>query len=135
MDEQVCNYVDIQDSRYCNYIVYSLKECDSRLVRLVDAYKEHGHKKANLDPLLQEPSSNLPEFILNPQRFGLSEDKDEKFVVDSILPGYSRGRASLSEVLDYLEAMYCGTLTIQTAHIGVRAWKLLKHCDNITHTV
>jgi len=103
------------------HYIYSLSEYDSRLVRLIDAYKEHGHKKANLDPLLQGPSSTLPDFVLNPRRFGLGKDQDEEFEVANILTGYLHSRATLTEVLDYLEVVYCGTMAIQTAHISVRS--------------
>ena len=92
---------------------------DARLVRLVEAYREHGHRKAKLDPFFRTSSSNLSEYVLNPQRFGLG-DRREELELRDIFPGLLQPRASLADVVDYLEGMYCGTMAIQAAHICVR---------------
>ncbi len=87
------------------------------LQQLIDAYREHGHLKASLDPLgLMRTSS--PPYPLEPQAFGLL-DSDGEFAVQDVLPGFPRSKGSLHEVVAYLEHMYCGTMSLESAHISV----------------
>ena len=84
------------------------------------AYRDQGHLKACLDPLcMKNGSTDLLEHILNPRIFGLAEDGGQVFEVDGVLHGFPEPRGSLPEVLDYLEGMYCSTMSLQATYISV----------------
>ena len=91
----------------------------------MEAYQDQGHLKAHLDPLIKSPSSNLPDYVLNPRRFGLVDDGGHDFELGGILPGFTQAKGSLTEVVDYLKTVYCGTMTIQAAHIQVSLYDSL----------
>ena len=102
---------------------------DPNLVRLVEAYRAYGHLKACLDPLHLKNGSTLhSESILSPHSFGLPEDAGKVFEVRDVLSGASQTQHSLSEVVEYLEGMYCGTMALQTAHMSVSSVCLHATC-------
>lgn len=86
---------------------------------LIQTYREYGYFKAKLDPL------GLREFqtaFLDLSRFGLDKvEPTRKFEIGKILglPG-----ATLPQILEKLEAIYCGTLSCQIADTDpkVRQW-------------
>ncbi len=88
---------------------------------LIEHYRDYGHLKANLDPLgLWKPS--LESFDLG--KFGLkASDLDQTFAVGALL-GFEKSK--LRDIIAFLEATYCQTLTAQVAECRpeVRNWFL-----------
>lgn len=91
---------------------------DPRLHRLIDAYRDHGHLKARLDPLgLGDPAPLA--YPLHPQGFGLPDSGEQFSALQELLPAFSRTKGCTSDVVDYLEHMYCGGISLEVAHISV----------------
>lgn len=90
-----------------------------KVVKLIEAYRNFGHIKANLDPLAIQKTN--PEFFhLN--KFGLN-DKDLKDVFHAGKLCLGR-EAQLAEIVSFLEASYCGTLTVEYDNVSpeIREW-------------
>ncbi|KAJ3412904.1 hypothetical protein HDV05_008768 [Chytridiales sp. JEL 0842] len=88
----------------------------ANLVRLVVAYRTHGHRLAGLDPLDLTPkdSSTLPE--LDPARYGLKGS--DRYKIDGIvkMPGGLK-EATVDEVVDNLKKTYLGSIGFEFGHI------------------
>ncbi|MGL4824744.1 MAG: 2-oxoglutarate dehydrogenase E1 subunit family protein, partial [Alphaproteobacteria bacterium] len=86
--------------------------------QLARAYRIKGHLAAQLDPLNLD-TRTLPE-ELAPQAYGLSEQDLKKPVsLNGILPSGSLGvdQASVQTVIDFLRAVYCGSLGAEFMYI------------------
>jgi 2-oxoglutarate dehydrogenase E1 component len=91
-----------------------------RVDRLVEAYREHGHLHARLDPLGLERSGDEP---ISLDTFGLSE-------ADLALPvasdaGGKEGTRSLRDLVARLQETYCRTIGVELAHLhdrDLRSW-------------
>jgi 2-oxoglutarate dehydrogenase E1 component len=85
---------------------------------LVQAYREFGHLRANLDPLgLTQRAERL-----SPASFGLSEADLERRLAD---PDGEGGTLTLRELVSRLEETYCRTLGVELAHMHdaeLRGW-------------
>ena len=94
----------------------------ARVDRMVQAYREHGHLLALLDPLgLERRPSTLPAFGLS--EFGLSEADLDRPVAsgDPERPGTATPR----QLRARLEETYCRTLGVELAHLhdrDLRRW-------------
>lgn len=97
---------------------------DPRLHRLVEAYRDHGHFKACLDPLGLVNQSVEPQalYSLDPQGFGLSDSEGDLSGLQELLPAFPDVKGSVSDVVDYLEHMYCGGISLQLAHVSVSTY-------------
>lgn len=88
---------------------------------LIRAYRQFGHRKANLDPLGLK-KGRFPE--LDPQAFGL----DEKDLNTSYEIGSAVGLkgAKLKDIITKLEAIYCGTIAAEFTDCepDVQRWML-----------
>ncbi len=86
---------------------------------LIQTYREYGYFRAKLDPL------GLREFktsFLDLNRFGLDQvDPKKKFEIGKIL---GLQGATLPDILERLESIYCGSLSVQIADTDpkVRQW-------------
>ncbi len=88
--------------------------------RLVQAYREHGHLHARLDPLGLERRDT--EAALTLASFGLGEADLDRPVAD---PGRSAGARTLRELVARLQETYCRTLGVELAHLhdmDLRTW-------------
>ena len=93
------------------------RAAQANLWRLATAYREHGHRKATLDPLgLWQPESPLELSIAG---YGLEGRESELFRTEGIVFAFARPEASLSEIVQHLELTYCGTMALEVAHIEV----------------
>lgn len=96
---------------------FNKKELD--VYRLIRAYRDYGHLKADLDPLkLTQQESQ----ILDLSEYNLSEaDYNTRFQA-GIFIGLEDG--TLKQILNTLESTYCKTLTVQVAECApdVRMW-------------
>ncbi|KAM4828498.1 2-oxoadipate dehydrogenase complex component E1 isoform 2-T2 [Thomomys bottae] len=85
---------------------------DHGLSRLVTAYCEHGHKAAQINPLVtgQALPDNVPEIQ------DLVEMLQGPFTTTGLL-NMGKEEASLEEVLAYLNQIFCGPISIETAQL------------------
>lgn len=87
---------------------------NANLVRLVSAYREHGHKKATLDPLgIKQPR---PVAELDPSLYGLSLDSSETYNVTGIV-NIGKETATLQEILAHLDKTYCGNMAVEFSYL------------------
>ena len=85
-----------------------------KVLQLITAYRFRGHQRANLDPLNLMEREDVPDLSLSFQ--GLSTaDSDTIFQVGSYFLG--KDEAPLSEIVEALEATYCGSVGAEYMHI------------------
>lgn len=86
----------------------STKELDVYL--LINAYRNHGHFEAQVDPL---SNSQTPSEELSLSRFNLKEsDLNQPFQIGSVI---GKPNAKLKDIIAHLRQYYCGKLTVQCA--------------------
>lgn len=84
-----------------------------RALMLIRAYRVMGHFKANLDPLQLTSSRNIKE--LNPETYGFTEqDYDRPIFINGVL---NKEYATLNEIMQMLQANYCGDFGVEFMHI------------------
>lgn len=84
----------------------------ARAAALVQAFREHGHQMARLDPLGTDPPGH-PQ--LDPSFFGTSMEELEEVPASIIEPRW--GDEPLSEVLRRLEEAYVGSIGYEFEHL------------------
>jgi len=92
-----------------------------RAIMLIRAYRIRGHLRAKLDPLgLDEPTPH-PE--LDPETYGFTDaDWNRPIFINHVL---GLETATLREIMDLLEATYCGSIGVEFMHIqdpAQKAW-------------
>ncbi|MFQ3652110.1 MAG: 2-oxoglutarate dehydrogenase E1 component, partial [Gemmataceae bacterium] len=93
------------------------------IVRLIFAYRDIGHAKANLDPLGLAPRQENLLKLLELDEFNLTE-KDLDAVIDTA-PFFGLGHATLRELIQALQDTYCRSIGVEYMHIQdieVRRW-------------
>ncbi len=84
----------------------------AQVLRLINAYRAHGHLQAHLNPLGEPPA---PEPRLSIAHFGLTEaDLDESFAVGNYKDG---GQMKLRALLAALNETYCGHIGVEYFHV------------------
>jgi 2-oxoglutarate dehydrogenase E1 component len=90
----------------------AVTDSQTRIVRLINAYRDRGHFSAHLDPLGPPPPLH-PQLEL--AEFGFGEaDLDRTFDAS---PFIGLGRATLRELLAALRETYCRTIGVEYLHI------------------
>jgi 2-oxoglutarate dehydrogenase E1 component len=84
----------------------------ARAAALIQAFRDHGHQLARVDPLGGEPPGH-PQ--LDPAFFGTSMEELEKVPASLILQ--DGGDAPISETLKKLRDIYCGSIGFQFEHL------------------
>ena len=87
----------------------------TKVSQLIQSYRSRGHLNANLDPLGLRPSRNCEDLDIRFHKLN-SEDLSEEFELDSLDIG--KKSAKLSEIIQALEKIYCGTLGIEYNYIS-----------------
>ena len=85
-----------------------------RVVQLIQAYRNRGHQAAKLDPLGMMERELVPDLTL--EYHGLSKD-DLKIVFKTDTLEIGKDKASLQEIIDALQSIYCGELGIEYNYI------------------
>ena len=86
----------------------------SKVIRLIQSYRNRGHQKANLDPLGIMDRAEIEDLDL--EFHGLSkEDLNDEFYTDTLLIG--KEKATLKEIIESLKVIYCGNIGIEYNHI------------------
>eukprot|EP00761_Pharyngomonas_kirbyi_P013892 gb/GECH01013921.1/.p1 GENE.gb/GECH01013921.1/~~gb/GECH01013921.1/.p1 ORF type:complete len:928 (+),score=206.49 gb/GECH01013921.1/:1-2784(+) len=95
-------------------------DLECRLHTYIKAYRSHGHKESELDPLGFNPgNTKVPE--LNPAAYGLHQHKGPISVDGFLSIGgkNSRPQATVDEITEHLRQVYCGKSTMQVDHLSV----------------
>ncbi|MDT8449779.1 MAG: 2-oxoglutarate dehydrogenase E1 component [Wenzhouxiangellaceae bacterium] len=84
------------------------------VLRLINAYRVRGHKRADLDPLGLSDRPEVPDLELDFHH--LSEaDLDTEFHTGSLA---APDHLPLSEIIEICRQTYCGTIGVEYMHIG-----------------
>ena len=104
-----------------------------QLIMLIRAYRVRGHLKAKLDPL--EMNTSAPFVELDPRTYGFTEaDMPREFVLNNIL---GLEKATLAEILQTLNDVYCSSIGFEFMHIiapDQKLW-LQQRMENKEHQV
>jgi len=84
----------------------------ARAAFLIQAFRDHGHQLARIDPLGSDPPGH-PQ--LDPSFFGTSLQDLEEIPTSLVMDG--GGDAPLSETLFQLRTIYCGSIGYQFEHL------------------
>ncbi|XP_043944247.1 probable 2-oxoglutarate dehydrogenase E1 component DHKTD1, mitochondrial [Protopterus annectens] len=98
--------------------ISATQQVDHGLIRLVTAYREHGHKLAKINPLCsgEEVRDVVPEIQ------SITEVLHGPFNTNGLLE-FGKDEAFLEEVLEYLNRTYCGHISIETGILQSQAEK------------
>ncbi|KAI8913998.1 thiamine diphosphate-binding protein [Powellomyces hirtus] len=97
------------------------RNTNANLVRLVNMYRLHGHRAANVDPLNITHSEEI--FQLDPARYGIPELSKSYDVQGIVHVGEAedcakgKSKATLGEILSHLRRAYCGRIGYEFTHI------------------
>ena len=92
----------------------SVNEGQIRVIQLIQSYRNRGHQRANLDPLGIRKTSFCED--LDYDFHGLSEeDLKKEFDTDTL--NIKKDKATLEEIINSLNKIYCGTLGIEYNYI------------------
>ncbi|XP_076441946.1 2-oxoadipate dehydrogenase complex component E1-like [Babylonia areolata] len=86
----------------------------ANITRLVQAYRQYGHRKAQLDPLGLQTSKALPE--LDQRQYGIAAGDTSSVPLVGIFNGGGNA-LSISELINRLEQVYCGTMAAEFDHL------------------
>eukprot|EP00834_Sanchytrium_tribonematis_P005647 NODE_356_length_8904_cov_1.034412.p1 type:complete len:728 gc:universal NODE_356_length_8904_cov_1.034412:2064-4247(+) len=110
------NLADYTESEHNNRVK------NSNLLRLVSAFRQHGHKAAKIDPLDMTAPEDVKDLHL--YRYGFDEKDTTKLDVKGILhlgkpgnPSQGLPKASIRDIYKYLKSIYCGRIGYEFAHI------------------
>ncbi|XP_059162546.1 2-oxoadipate dehydrogenase complex component E1-like [Physella acuta] len=93
----------------------------ANVVQLIDAYRRFGHLKASLDPLGLQRLRSLPE--LNFKQYGLTEKDGSKIWTNGLVAGENQ-QTSVSELIQQLEKLYCGSIAAEFEHLPTQEERL-----------
>ena len=85
-----------------------------RVVQLIQAYRNRGHQAAKLDPLGMMERELVPDLTL--EYHGLSKE-DLKIIFKTDTLEIGTDEASLQDIIDALQSIYCGELGIEYNYI------------------
>jgi probable 2-oxoglutarate dehydrogenase E1 component DHKTD1 len=92
-----------------------LRNVPGNVVKLIDAYQTHGHKKATVDPLRLSPGV-APE--LDPTLFGIDLRATSLFSFIGLIHSSKLTEGTTADLVNYLESVYCGPSAIEAKHIN-----------------
>ena len=87
----------------------------SRATALVQAFREHGHRLAQIDPLGSEPMGH-PQ--LSPAFYGTSTEELSQLPASLILGEDGAEDQSVADALEIMSAIYAGSIGYEFEHLG-----------------
>ncbi|XP_058821840.1 probable 2-oxoglutarate dehydrogenase E1 component DHKTD1 homolog, mitochondrial [Topomyia yanbarensis] len=107
---------------------------NSNVFRWVEAYRNHGHRTAFIDPVRFRQPVETDISILNPARYGLfASDQIDPF---GIVHSNGSSAITMDRLEDWLKEIYCGTSSIELAFIEdehEREW-LIENYERLFHS-
>ncbi|KAI8331977.1 oxoglutarate dehydrogenase, E1 component [Choanephora cucurbitarum] len=108
---------------------YTSEELSNRmkygsLLRMIQAYRTHGHEGAHLDPLNIMKRKEV--LALKPERYGLDKSQSDLYNLAGILhvndavqeqSVTSKNEADFETILNHLQAVYCGKIAYEFMHL------------------
>jgi 2-oxoglutarate dehydrogenase E1 component len=89
---------------------------------LIEGYRLHGYCQASINPLERSPFDSSLIAELDPKAYGLAFDESVSYLIRL---GGATHALPLSELLRRLQAIYCGSISLESAHvraIAQRGW-------------
>lgn len=87
-----------------------------RVIELISAYRKLGHLQAQIDPLNLYKGVYSP--TLEPAYYGFTEQDQAKTFNVGSFAGLNKSTASLSETIQALKRVYCGSIGFEYMHIN-----------------
>ncbi|MBN1378292.1 MAG: 2-oxoglutarate dehydrogenase E1 component [Gammaproteobacteria bacterium] len=84
-----------------------------QVFELIDAYRFRGHQHAKLDPLKRHKLPEIPDLTLRHHQLSVA-DLDTEFATGSL---HGPPRATLAEILEIVNATYCGSIGAEYMYI------------------
>ncbi|XP_072032224.1 2-oxoadipate dehydrogenase complex component E1-like [Amphiura filiformis] len=109
--------------------------CYPSLMQLVTAYREHGHKKAKIDPLGRQKPRPTPE--LDPAMYGISLTDNKVFELEGIVNSTMKS-GNMEDIVSHLESLYCDQMSAEFMHLTTmeeREWFAEKFEESRTWTL
>jgi len=102
----------------------------SKIVRLVRAYQDFGHKKAQTNPLNLPSKNHIPPEELQPSFYGFTEtDMSQEVILGpEVLPNFHSADSpamTLRDIINICEKVYCGSIGAEYNHVATieeREW-------------
>lgn len=91
-----------------------IRSKNSNFYRLISAYREYGHKQAEINPVATKKPVPLAELKL--ERFGLS--LDDKVPFKGIL-SMGKDEGTVEEALQFLKETYTGHIGVEFSYLEV----------------
>ncbi|KAJ3124807.1 hypothetical protein HK098_000847 [Nowakowskiella sp. JEL0407] len=92
---------------------------NANLLRLVQAFRYHGHRLSDIDPLGLSPKESIP--ALDPARYGIpysGVQYDLTGILDILSPsGEQKSTATIEEILAHLRETYTGRIAYEFEHV------------------
>lgn len=86
----------------------------SNFYRLVSAYRTHGHKQADIDPISTSKPSLLPELQLNKYRLNLMDKVCFRGIIFT-----RQNEGTIEDAVRFLNSTYSGTVGTEFSHLEV----------------
>ncbi|KAG8176487.1 hypothetical protein JTE90_017542 [Oedothorax gibbosus] len=88
---------------------------------LTEAFRNHGYKIANINPLIKPTSSYLP--ILDPLNYDLKIDDSTKVSLDGIIKS-TQSETTIENLIQTLNKIYCDKISLEIQHLeeNEKAW-------------
>lgn len=105
--------------------IHELKQI--KVLQLIEAYRNHGHKKADIDPLGLREIPEVSDLAMENHEL-YSTDLSTSFKTDML--HFGQENMTLKALIEALEATYCGTTGIQCSHVEdvtLRNWIIQKY--------
>ncbi len=90
-------------------------QIQANLTKLINAYREHGHHHAQLDPLGMSEKNNIPDLELSCYGFSSSDLQQIHVQFDNALVANG---ATLQDLYQALRRTYCGSIGVELSHIN-----------------
>ncbi|KAG1667322.1 putative 2-oxoglutarate dehydrogenase E1 component DHKTD1, mitochondrial [Nymphon striatum] len=104
--EQIASAFEVDDE------VSKNRAQNPNLYRFICAYRDHGHRLAELDPLKLMQARSIPN--LQPEKYGLNNA--EKFNLKGLM-NIGKDEATLDEIVHKLQTIYCGPISFEYTYV------------------